>query len=476
MADLQELFARLNGQSSAGSSGNQASAGYQQPSVSSPIFSPSPNGPQPHHASAIISPNMSAANTPGPEQPQPTAQQQSAQLLNLLRFNSQPSAPQHSIPPHRRAQNNSQAADSPGSHGRQVSASDLVASFMGKTSPPAASPSVASLPAARPEQASVSSENPQDLLLRLLQPKPQTDAPRSSFSFATPSSVAQAPETAVDDLAQDLADAKLEKVPSDPHAAASASSPMRVFGSDGVAHSSSFEPEAAAKPKFTYVNPFEKLEAASPRNRTPAPSSSKSPTLAAAPKVEILKPKHGLDGVSSVGSDAKDQHTDKSRRLSPGPSAHPHETVAEAVSDLGEQVVQQVEQALAEAESKSEALTAKDMERLSPEAVKEVEEVIVETAVEIKKELEDPSEAKALEETVGKPIAEALKEVASEVAQADIADSWESAEAEDSPTKDEEQTVIVYQFPMRAFASLTVQNMPQRRATFRPELIMGMYN
>jgi hypothetical protein len=239
---------------------------------------------------------------------------------------------------------------------------------------------------------------------------------------------------------------------------------MHVFGSDGAAQSAHFE---AKGPKFTYVNPFEKLEAASPRIRTPVHANSRSP----APKMEILKPKHGLDGSSTIGGD---QHTDKSRKLSPGPSGPPHETVAEAVSDLGEQVGQQIDEALAAAENETDAEAAKELERLSPEDVKEMEDAIIDTAVEIKKELEDDNAAKALDQAVGEPIADALKEVASQVAQEGVADSWESAEAEDSSAKDEDQTVIVYQFPMRAFSSITVEKMPQRRVTFRPELVMDI--
>jgi hypothetical protein len=236
---------------------------------------------------------------------------------------------------------------------------------------------------------------------------------------------------------------------------------MHVFGSDGTGQSS-FEPEPVKAPKFTYVNPFDKLEAASPRNHTPVPSRSPAP-----PKMEILKPKHGLDGSSS---DSKDRHTDKSRKLSPTP--HQHETVAEAVTDLGNQVDQQVEEALAEAELKAEV--TEKVEHPAPEVTQEMKQAIVDTATEIKEELEKEQNVEALEKQVGEPITEALKEVASEIAQADIADSWESAEAEDSSAKDEDQTVTVYQFPMRAFASITVTNMPQRRTSFRPEVFMDV--
>jgi hypothetical protein len=57
MADLQELFARLQ-QSSKTADGssqqNTQNTAYHQPSVSSPIYSPAPGGPQPHHQSAVL--------------------------------------------------------------------------------------------------------------------------------------------------------------------------------------------------------------------------------------------------------------------------------------------------------------------------------------------------------------------------------------------------------------------------------------
>jgi hypothetical protein len=465
MADLQELFARLNSQGSNSNGSSPHPNPPRQPSVSSPIYSPSPSGPQPHHHSAIMSPNTSTANTPVPEHGgQQTPQQQSAHLLNLLRFNSQSSSSQA-----RRPSQHSQLAraDSVPAHGRATSASDLVASFhtSGKSAAqaPAASPAP---PAARPESALPPTQNPQDLLMRLLNhPKPAQSDGRSSrasaAAFSPPPVASHLPETAVDDMAQDFADAKLEDVSANPSATGT---PMRVFGGEATSQSSPFEPKATAShqpPKFTYVNPFDKLEAASPRNRTPAPESARAsaPAAAPAPKMEILKPKHGLDGPPSFAS-PNDQHNEKMRKLSP--AAPQHETVAEAVSDLAEQVNKQVGDALAEVEGRSEAQATAD----------ELEHALVDTAIEIKKELEDEDNVKALEDIVPKPLADALNEVATEIAQTDIADSWESAE--DSPAKDENQTVTVYRFPMRAFASITVKDMPTQRTYFRSEVFMDV--
>jgi hypothetical protein len=220
---------------------------------------------------------------------------------------------------------------------------------------------------------------------------------------------------------------------------------MRVFGSDGREPSLRFQPDAASlAPKFTYVNPFDQLEAASPRHRTPIQQGSKPP----APKMEILK-KNAVEA-SAPHDDAP---------------AHTHETVAEAVSDLGEQVGQQIEDALAEAEAS--ALP-------KPEEVAQVQETMTEIANEIKDEFADPSTAKEIEASMPKPIAAALKEVATEIAQDNVAEDWETAEAEESLAKGEDQTVIVYRFPMRAFASIQVNQMPPRRLYFANELFMDI--
>jgi hypothetical protein len=451
MADLSELFARLNSGASGNQQQQQPPHSYQQPSVSSPLFSPSPSGPQPHHQSAIMSPNSSMTNTPAPEQGQghQTPQQQSTNLLNLLRFNSQSG-------PARRVSQQTHVSETPSAH--------LVTNVVGSRTPSHAPASAQSVPSPASSQ-----QNPQDLLLRLLnQPKPAQSSTRSSRAASaavSPPAASYKPETVVDDLAQDLADAVLEQVPSNPtvaappaatSASASASaSPMRVFGSDGNEASSRFQPEATTlPPKFTYVNPFDQLEAATPRNRTPVQQSSKP-----APKVEILKkPK-----VEAPAAAAEEEEV-----------AHTHETVAEAVSDLGEQVSQQIEDVLAEAEDKSAPQVPEALDNLPAEEVAEIQEAMVDIATEIQKDFADASKAKEIEATIPKPLTEALKEVANEVADNTVAENWETAEAEESLAKGEEQTVIVYRFPMRAFASIQVNQMPPRRLFFGSELFMDI--
>ncbi|KAL5118823.1 hypothetical protein ACEQ8H_003326 [Pleosporales sp. CAS-2024a] len=451
MSDLQELFARLSSGASSNTTQQQAPHGYRQPSVSTPLFPPSPTGPQPHHPSAVMSPNTSAINTPASEHgplPQPTPQMQSAQLLSLLRFNSQSGAGQA-----RRVSQNSQLTEAPPVRSRTVSSTDLAAGFMASGTP-SHGPTSSAIASAQAAPASVPSENPQDLLLRLLNhPKPaQNDGRASQASIApfSPPTASHMPETVVDNLVQDLADAQLEQIsPDPPTSAAPAVSSMRVLGGDSPAPSSPYTPKATSNaPKFTYINPFDALVAASPRHRTPV----SEPHKPSAPKVQILKAKHVAEA-----------------------SAPPsHETVAEAVTDLGEQISHQVEEALAEAEGKSNAQITKELENMPAEDVAQVQQTMVEMASEVKQELENEDTLKELEKTLPKDLTVALKEVATEVANGHVADDWETFEAEESLAQGEKQTVIVYRFPMRAFASIQVNQMPTRRLFFPAKLIMDV--
>ncbi len=236
---------------------------------------------------------------------------------------------------------------------------------------------------------------------------------------------------------------------------------MRVFGSDSSSGPSSrFQPEATTlPPKFTYVNPFDQLAAASPHNRTPNPDNSK----ALAPKMEILKSQRQVETTSATAGKGNDKV-----------SIHAHESVAQAVSDLGGQVGQQVEEALAGAEGESAAHGTDDLEDITAEDIAEMKEEIINVATEVKEAFEEPRKAEHMQATLPKPLATALKEVATEVAQGNVAEDWETAEAEESLSKRENQTVIVYRFPMRAFATITVNQMPPQRLSFQPELFMDI--
>ncbi|KAJ9641790.1 hypothetical protein H2199_005003 [Coniosporium tulheliwenetii] len=492
MADLQELFARLKSPSNPANAPPASSNDQQlhglQPSVSSPILSPSPSGPQPHHPSAILSPNTSVPNTPAVEM------DRSANLLNLLRFNSNAGASASQDTGISGERRPSASLFGPtthdiAGHGRAVSASDLVASFMRKPPSSAAMqspPPIASPASNKPENSaparSSTAENPQDLLLRLLnQAKPPQTASASvkPQDQPIPSVESQLPETAVDDLSQDLADAKLEKVDSNPNARQP--SPVRVFGQDDPESSTTFTPPPAATKKsmFTYVNPFEQLSASSPRNRTPQPEArSSAPT----PKMEILK--HERSASPGLGdAQSGNMPSSKARKLGPGSPRHsavpggsaenaPRGSVPEALSGVGEQVNRELEEALAKVDlnTKDQANFEAD-KTVEAEDAKDAQEAVIVAAKEIKEELKDEEARKVIEEGMPKPMAKAFEQIIEDVAQADVADSWESADAEDSPAKDEEAVVRVYNFPMRPFVSIDVK-LQDRAPGLRPDSVM----
>lgn len=494
MADLQELFARLKSPSNPANAPPASSNDQQlhglQPSVSSPIFSPSPSGPQPHHSSAILSPNTSVPNTPAVEM------DRSANLLNLLRFNSNAGASASQDTGVSGERRPSASLFGPtthdvAGHGRAVSASDLVASFMRKPPSSAAMqspPPIASPAPNKPENSgptkSSTAENPQDLLLRLLN---QAKPPQTASATVKPQDQPIAsvenplPETAVDDLSQDLADAKLEKVDSNPNARQP--SPVRLFGQDDPESGTTFTPPpppaASKKSMFTYVNPFEQLSASSPRNRTPQPEPRSSN---ATPKMEILK--HERAASPSLG-DAQSGNlpASKARKLGPGSPRHsavpggsaenaPRGSVPEALSDVGEQVNRELEEALAKVDlnTKDQANFEAD-KTVAAEDAKEAQEAVIEAAKEIKEELKDEETRKVIEGGMPKPMAKAFEQTIEDVAQADVADSWESADAEDSPAKDEEAVVRVYNFPMKPFVSIDVK-LQDRAPGLRPDSVM----
>ncbi|KAF2280332.1 uncharacterized protein EI97DRAFT_119556 [Westerdykella ornata] len=480
MSDLQELLARLNSHAGApapvapvAASGNRASF---QASVSSPIFTPSPHGAEPRHPSAVLSPNTSAAGTPTREQPGPAhstpqQQQQSAQLLSLLRFNTQRPSSKPYVPAHERQPHTASTVSDANGQPRQISISEFSASLMGAMSPPApqAAPA-ASMPATRSEQATGPSGSSQDLLLRLLNhQKPSQTG--SSGPFNAPSTASpQVPETAVEARPEDKpADAIVEPGPSETPRVPSVNSPMRVFGSEEPTQTSSFQPAAPTKPLFTYINPFDQLEAASPR-RTPVLRGGNTggpPEVAG--KKEVLKPKHALEG-SSNASDEDKGLPHKSRKLSEESTQTP-QTVAEAVTSLGPQVKQQVEAALAKAETVSEALASKGPDQASPEATKQQVEASHEPAAEAQ------TNGRATEDkaTIGKDLVKEPKEQgAQESATEEIADNWEAAETDASAAKENDQTVTVFMLPMQPWVSITLENLPQRRATLDAAVIMDI--
>lgn len=470
MADLRDLLARLGGTAET----QDSPSSYRQPSVSSPVASPSPSGPQPHHASAVIvsshfsalkaevnssegmgiahsrqSPNTSALNTPAPEVG--ASASRAPDLLSLLKFrtNGAPQTASSQAPASDRPASTvlpSTSSDSQAGH-QDRPLSEVIASFVRKPSglssvqTPSPVPPMASRPELRGE-ASGSSTNPQDFLLSLLNqasaPVRDTASLKSGITSA-PSLPAETPEAVTDDLAQDVKDAKAEDANLSPVTSRSEgrkSSPIRVFG-EPTKEPSTFDvlPAATKGNVFTYVNPFEQLSASSPRNQTPkADSRSATPVDQSAQNTSHSSKKIRKSSPEPSSS------TPEITQETPTSTTQRPETVSEAVSEVGEQVNKEIIENLAE------------VSQAHGESITTSEQAVREAAAEIKEELKDEDTRREMEAGMSKPMAQAFEATIKAAAQDD--GSAEMQGADEIASK-----VRVFNFPMRPFVSIDVKKL-----------------
>jgi len=394
----------------------------------------------------------SNANTPTPGQPS----DRTANLLNLLKFN-QPTA-QSAV----EAQQTQAALGSATS--RSISAADLVASFTRK---PSSSTSKAQpdqnlsnllpmmTPTANPTSPSI--ENSQDMLLRLLN-RTQPSQEKANREWSTDLFVSAEGAVVESDRAQ-----------------VREATPLRVFGTEDELQSSPFEPpqQATKGSVFTFVNPFDQLAASSPRNRTPKPEAVGS-------KVAILKrPDDGDRLANNVSSNlpASSASTPlpENRIAAPagiGAGNQASETVAEALSEVAEQADKQVQDALARAEAGGNVYAGGAIENNANTQLDITHMEDVQKAIEIKQEPNDDENRTTLEDTP-KPMGKASEDTIDELAHANVADSWESADANDSQGKEEDETTVrVYNFPMRPFVTIDVMDSPSYGSVIREEIVM----
>lgn len=479
-----------------------------------------------------MSPQATLSRSVAPVPPSDqTSADRTANLLNLLKFN-QPSSSAPATPPQQQPVATSrpgyvalQAAQSPSTHsvhGRGVSASDLVASFMGNPLAPVAreaahtSPGPARPGSAKTESTLPASQNPQDVLLKLLnRPKPaQSGASTQTSQSGKPNSKPQnASEATIDNLSRDLADAVLADAPAESKEHKSTASPdrnespIRIFGSTEATQPTPFEPkdmpkvepqQAPKKPIFTYVNPFEQLAASSPRNAKPTKNRQQDHTNGDGHKRKSKEPSpgptqpnsrrkiasSGAEVLQSVESpmpaplDDGRSHIDEALIGIGAPSRNP-ETVAEALNEVGGHVHKQVEYALANAENeeaakdiKVEHTRAEDAYEASLDALGQK---VQEAAIEVKHELDQTANQGILEEALTAPVAQAVKEIIDEAAAGHAGDAWESADGEESPTKDNHERVVrVYNFPMRPFVTIDIKQATKPHLSLREDSIMDI--
>ncbi|KAJ5693257.1 hypothetical protein N7462_002680 [Penicillium macrosclerotiorum] len=449
--------------------------GYHHPSVSSTIQSPSPMNTPPRHGSDILSPNVPTPRTEWqPQQPQPPRQQNNqdsaASLLNLLRFSQGPAAavsqPVQAVAPEQ--SRSPPVLESTSSHGRNISASDLVASLFGKQAPAATAAAPPPPPAApagvSPAQPEGPNDNTQEMLLRLLnRSQPSAGAAEApALVAASPSIPSEAAPTS-----QGIQDAFVEVLESSPNGSA--------------------KPETAVSPSkeslFTYVNPFDQLAAISPRNKSPQPKSD-----AEAPVIDVTKKQKIHVSASIDPSPAPEVAEPPKRSKSPVLESGQREAVNEVVGRLVDEIGRSLSGGQPKPVMEAETIPTAAKEEDPSEAafLETIRARLRDKAAEVK-----AAETKAMEASAAaakepehlEAYTESAKQTETDTAPTPVGqsgnenpdalvDSWESAE--DSAEKDEERIVLVHNFPLRPFISITVKPQSGKLVDFRDDGIMDI--
>ena len=464
------------------------------PNARAPGMSSSSGTTPKHHS-------QSSADQPGSDR--------TANLLNLLRFNqgtgSQQPRDQKPTPESRPSFptfQSAQASTTQNFHGRGVSASDLVASFMGK--PSTSDSPGANTPSTMPDATSMANANPQDYLLQLLNrtqaPHPKSHASRAAAQSAlydvdSPIQSREGPST--------LNEANSPSGHSGQASPRRNDSPIRIFGTAESKEPTPFEPQDMPKvdqpkePIFTYVNPFEQIAASSPRNaksrsRNGTPSRDIQNASRFASNGDSARKRNKLETAASGHASPHDSLTASGNEVlqsieSPTPQpadggrsrlealigigapTNDTETVAQALNDVGEQVSRQVDYALARAEQENRDVQSKHEEQ---EAVEFIEQRLQDAAVEIKEEMEADSGNEALESIMPEGTAAAVKDVIDEAAAGNVDGHHGSADDEGSSGKGDDDFVVpVYNFPMKPFVSIDLQRTELSKPALRQNTI-----
>ena len=469
MGDLQELFSRLKAQNAEPVPAHSQASGqpsiwaepqqdlYQQPSVSSPLFSPPSHTPNPIHSSNIISPvnPSSAMGTPASEQ------NKTNNLLSLLKSSNasnQGGQSSSQAGPLASLQNVGRTSSGPihilagqgrdPTQSRPLSAQDLVASLQRQPAAPVNLPSpIAAAGAEKSEAVTSPSGDSKNFLLNLLN-KPKETKPTASnitneAESAKPNEPPAEDDASLDKLAQSFAGSSI--TPAEHARAQLEPTPVRQFGSPAAGQTPFEAPQQTKPSMFNYVNPFDQLHSSSPLNRTPKPEAQADPK-----KFEILK--HNRDTSSTLNGESAAPAT-KSRKLasdevSPTPSPAPEEvkkskTVSEALEGVGEKVDKQVEEALKKADEQGRGETG------GKAAPADTGDNAADDDPQIKKENVDDDDEDEDE----------------------VESSWESAE-DDEAQKNADDKIEVYNFPMKPWTSIQIKNMrtprPIRQDNFMP--------
>jgi hypothetical protein len=440
-----------------------------------------------------------------------------AHLLNLLKFSGQSNNLPAPLPPPREPLTNliqpqlAQAlihAPAPAS----ADPTGLLAALMKgslphePTNPEPAAP-VSTWNAGEPR-----SDTQQYLLNLLNRPKPsQDDAPavdasshRSALTPQSSQEPARSPSghTGFGTSAEDTP-SKLPTRASFDFQPGNVESPPPKFGSSPHAQPPSVGPKASI---FNYTNPFEDLAASSPRQRTP--KSSTTPTASTQP-VQIVRktdhahpvadqkrsstgrsplqsPEHTRRKIEQTASPLANsiseylpQSSSSANSSRDGDKANP--TVSEAVSELAGRADIEAQEALARAEEEQTQIKiVKELDTMAnAKSEEEFDQSAQHAAQAIQKELDKEGNQTVLENTLPAELAQEVREIVDETAAGShgpVADSWESAEADEIIVVEEESTPVqVFNIPMKPWIAINVQDgANENRPQFREETLLDI--
>ncbi|KAI0596085.1 hypothetical protein F4775DRAFT_330154 [Biscogniauxia sp. FL1348] len=214
------------------------------------------------------------------------------------------------------------------------------------------------------------------------------------------------------------------------------------------------------------------------------PSTTSSPGLLAEQKrfvhqrSPITSPEHTLrkaDG-SPFGSEPIRDFSPNTAGA-PANGAHNKETVSEALSGLAEKADLEAQEAIARAEQEEvRARIGADLETMMRARTDaEFQEAAQVAARDIKNELDKEENSGALENEYPPEVAQTIRDIVEDAAHGPVADSWESAEAEEIVVIEETPNPIkVYNFPMKPWISITMQDTDEPRPQFRDEVILDI--
>ncbi|KAI1813805.1 hypothetical protein GGS20DRAFT_551573 [Poronia punctata] len=152
----------------------------------------------------------------------------------------------------------------------------------------------------------------------------------------------------------------------------------------------------------------------------------------------------------------------------------PRETVSEAINELAEKADMEAQAALARAE-KDEVpshIVASIEDMMNARTDAEFQES---AARGLSHELEREENADALESRYSPDVAQAIREIVDDAAHGPVADSWESAEADEIVVIEEAPPIKVYNFPMKPWISITMQDsFEESRPQFRDDVVLDI--